>query len=232
MNWIIEHTEKSKADYIMQKDAYLLEHLERPTLHLYSWARDAATYGCFTKPEAFLDLDKAKLLDLDLAKRPTGGGIVFHITDLAFSVLLPESHPKFSINTLENYAFVNEAVIETIKDMNIISNLLSFEPFALDNSCKYFCMAKPTKFDVMIDSKKIGGASQRRTKKGFLHQGTISIKPLSYDYLRQVLLKGTKVIEAMQQNSAYLLKENATKKQVEEMRQALQAGLTRSLIKR
>jgi lipoate-protein ligase A len=232
MNWIIERTEKSSANFIMQKDAQLLEALDYPTLHFYEWEKDTATYGCFIKPQEFLDLNKVALLDLDLAKRPTGGGIVFHITDLAFSVLLPFNHPAFSINTLDNYAFVNEAVIETIKELNISSQLLSFEPTPMDLSCKHFCMAKPTKFDVMVEGRKIGGASQRRTKKGFLHQATISIALLPEEYLKEVLLPGTKVIEAMQQNSASLLGKGVSKKDIEEMRIILKQGLEKTLKKR
>lgn len=232
MQWIIEHTKKSPAAFIMEKDEKLLQNLHVPILHFYEWQKDAATYGCFVKPEDFLDLKKVNQFNLDLAKRPTGGGIVFHITDLAFSVLLPNEHPKFSINTLDNYAFVNEAVIETIKELNITSHLLSFEPIPLDTSCKHFCMAKPTKYDVMIEGRKIGGASQRRTKKGFLHQATISIALLSEEYLKEILLPGTKVIEAMQQNSASLLPKNASKQDIEEMRCLLKKGLQKALLKR
>ncbi len=38
-----------------------------------------------------------------------------------------------------------------------------------------FCMEKPTKYDVVSGGKKIVGAAQRKTKDGFLHQGTISL---------------------------------------------------------
>lgn len=229
MSWIIETTLPSPADVIMQKDAHLLNELQAPVLHFYEWEKEAATYGCFTRPEKLLNMDAVKALNLDLAKRPTGGGIVFHISDLAFSVLIPENHPQFSINTLENYALINEQVAEAIKELNINPILLPQEPTALDESCRFFCMAKPTKYDLMVQGKKMGGASQRRTKKGFLHQGTISIALLPNTYLEQVLLPGTRVLEAMMQNSASLLPLNASKKEIEEMRVLLKQSLKRSI---
>jgi lipoate-protein ligase A len=232
MNWTYEKTLKQSASFIMEKDARLLESVETPTLHFYEWQNDAATYGCFTNPQNFLNLDNVKKQQLDLAKRPTGGGIVFHITDLAFSVLLPSSHKKFSINTLENYAFVNEAVIESIQNLKLTPTLLKEEIIPLDTACNYFCMAKPTIYDVIIEGKKIAGASQRRTKKGFLHQGTISIAPLCPSFLQDILLPGTKVFEAMQLNSSYLLKENSTKREIEDLRLTLINEITKTLARR
>jgi lipoate-protein ligase A len=35
------------------------------------------------------------------------------------------------------------------------------------------CFANPVSADVMIDSRKIAGAAQRRTRAGLLHQGSI-----------------------------------------------------------
>lgn len=230
MRWTIEYTKKASASFIMQKDASLLENLSSPILHLYEWANDAATYGYFTKPEQFINLERAKELKLDLAKRPTGGGIVFHICDLAFSVLIPTGHPKFSLNTLENYALINESVIQVIRKLHKGPlSLLPEELSPLDLSCKQFCMAKPTKYDVMIHGKKIGGASQRRTKLGLLHQGTIAIALLPTTYLEKVLLPGTQVIEAMHQNSASLLGTNWTKKDLEEMRSTVQQLLAQTV---
>lgn len=233
--WKILNSGRLSGEKIMQIDHDLLKNLSpssEPILHFYEWASDSATYGYFTKPEEFLNLEKAQELSLQLAKRTTGGGIVFHLSDLAFSLLLPSSHPKFSINTLDNYALINNQVIKSLNTQirkNLSFHLLPEEPIPLDAHCKKFCMAKPTKYDVIIQGKKIGGASQRRTKAGLLHQGTISIAPLPLSYLQQILLPGTAVIEAMQRNSAYLLEENWTQKELQEMRKLLQAALQENI---
>jgi lipoate-protein ligase A len=49
-------------------------------------------------------------------------------------------------------------------------------------------MAKPTKYDVMWEGKKVGGGAQRRTKYGFLHQGTISLGRPDEEFLSGILL--------------------------------------------
>ena len=59
-----------------------------PLLHLYQWDGPSATYGYFIDPSKYLDLNKLRQHHVALARRPTGGGIVFHIWDLAFSFLI------------------------------------------------------------------------------------------------------------------------------------------------
>lgn len=211
IDWNILDTGTRLAVENMLLDAELLETLDPhalPILHFYDWDGDSATYGHFVRPSDFLNLSQARKFGLNLAKRPTGGGIVFHIWDLAFSVLIPAGHPQFSENTLETYAFVNNAVLAAV------SSFLGSRPVlipenapAFDTSCTRFCMAQPTKYDVVMHGKKIAGAAQRKTKKGFLHQGTIALKMPSEEYLGAILLPETKVLEAMLANTFPLLGE-------------------------
>lgn len=187
------------AEDNMRLDEKLLEELTQPTLHLYRWARPSATYGYFIRPAEHLDLDKATLRHLDLARRPTGGGIVFHIWDLAFSFLLPSSHPAFSLGTLDNYRFVNQAVLEVVQTFFSFSGeLVVQEALSLGDERLNFCMAKPTQYDVVVQGTKVAGAAQRRRKQGYLHQGTISLAYPQIDLLQDVLLSKKDVLEAIQ----------------------------------
>lgn len=221
--WKIIYTPKSAAQEIMAKDAFLLEGLENePILHFYEWSRPSATYGMFTEPKNFLK----NLELLDLAKRPTGGGIIFHISDFAFSVLIPRSHPRFSQNTLENYALINEAVGKTVEKLTRKqTELLPLEPMPQDPACKFFCMAKPTKYDVMVQGRKVGGAAQRQTRRGFLHQGSVCVANLPPSFLDEVLLPGTAVLAAMQQNSFSLLPNGWNQQELKQMRGEVRALL-------
>lgn len=196
----------NSAEDNMRFDEKLLDALKTPTLHLYQWARPSATYGYFIRPEKHLDLKKAQLRHLDLARRPTGGGIVFHIWDLAFSFLLPSSHPAFSLSTLENYKFVNNAVLEVMRsffslrepvELYRAGGMIAQNAPSLSPDCQHFCMAKPTQYDVVHKGMKIAGAAQRKRKQGYLHQGTISLAYPHIDLLNDVLLSKKDVLEAM-----------------------------------
>lgn len=190
---------------IMAKDAALLAALDPegpPLLHLYEWDRPCLTHGYFINPALYLDLDALQAEGIVPVRRPTGGGIIFHLTDLAFSVLIPAKHPKFSLNPLDNYVFVNQWIAEAIGDFipkESFPKLYSPAPCCRAEREIPFCMAKPTPFDIMVKGKKIGGAAQRRTKLGLLHQGSLSLSPPPVDLLRKVIKEGEGVVEAMQE---------------------------------
>lgn len=190
------------AEKIMRFDGNLLENLDpngKPILHFYRWAKPSATYGYFISPEKHLDLKKAEEKGLALARRPTGGGIIFHIWDLAFSFLMPSGHPAFSENTLENYRFVNEAVLAAMKSLFPLNQaeLIAEEGKSQGSECRNFCMAKPTQYDVVFEGLKVAGAAQRRRKQGYLHQGSISLAYPKVDLLKAVLLSEKEVLQAM-----------------------------------
>lgn len=195
-------TGTAAAQTNMDQDEQLLNSLDPngdPILHLYEWDRPSATYGYFADPAQHFDLDKVKSRGLGLGRRPTGGGIVFHIWDFAFSFLMPSGHPAFSLNTLENYRFVNEAVRDAVSSyFSVSESILTPESFSSSNpDCQNFCMAKPTQFDVVYQGKKIAGAAQRKKNQGYLHQGTISLAAPHLDLLRDVLRSKDAVFEAM-----------------------------------
>jgi len=231
MGWNILETKATSASANMALDAQLLENLggqEKPILHLYEWERESATFGYFIKPEELLNLEEAEKRGIDLARRPTGGGVVFHVWDLAFSVLVPSKSPLFSTNTLDNYNLVNRVVKEVVQEfigqeMNLTPDDAPFQ----DQICTHFCMARPTKYDVMLEGKKIAGAAQRKTKDGFLHQGTIALMRPDEELLT-ALLPSAAVREAMMQTTFPLLKDP---RDLREGRQELCEHLKRHFIK-
>ena len=234
--WKILDTGAAGAAENMALDQTLLEGLgeeKRPILHFYDWKRESATYGYFTDPEKYLRPEEVKKRGLDLAKRSTGGGIVFHIWDLAFSVLVPAQCELFSKNTLENYRFVNQTVLKAAQEFLRLHKGLSLRPqdsVALDGACRSFCMARPTKYDLMLKGKKVAGAAQRQTKLGFLHQGTIALILPDFNYLDDLLKEGKHVIAGMRQSTYPLLGEKATIKELPEGREELKQLLKTEFI--
>jgi lipoate-protein ligase A len=224
LSWQIIESGHLSPEAVMAKDAFLLAQLgleSPPLLHFYEWDSPCLTYGYFTDPARYLDMEALRHCGLQAARRPTGGGIIFHLSDLAFSVLVPASHSHFSLNTLDNYAFINQKVAKVIAHFSHSLSqpqLLHSETSCSNQDCKAFCMAKPTQYDLIIDGKKVGGAAQRRTKHGLLHQASLSLLFPPIDLLCRLLKNHEVVLEAMQRNSYCLLSRQSTVKDLQEAR--------------
>lgn len=195
MEWKILDTGASSAHENMETDRRLLAELTTPVLHLFEFEAESATFGHFIEPFEHLREEGVKKRNLQLARRPTGGGIIFHLWDFTFSLLIPSTHPAYSLKPLDNYARVNQWVSKALK-----SHKLTFLEEHTENSP--FCMARPTIYDIMLDGKKVGGCAQRRTKEGFLHQASLSLAPPSREYLEDLLPE--KVIDEMERQSSHL----------------------------
>ncbi len=229
--WKIFHSGKKVASENMKLDEELLKKMkpsDPPMLHLYGWSSPSATYGYFIEPEKLLKKDSG----LTLSRRPTGGGVLFHLWDLAFSVFIPSRHPGYSDDVMKNYKYVNDAVLLAVK--GFLKNaspvdLLPVDPVALDSYCEHFCFAKPTKYDVMIGGKKVAGAAQRKKQNGFLHQGSISLALPKFDFLESILPLGSRVVDAMKIHTFAPLPSSATEEEIEDARRELSSHLQKTI---
>jgi len=236
MSWEIINTGLASASMLMEKDRLLLEELPgrtKPLLHLYQFAGNSATYGHFVDPYQFFSSECAREQELDLARRPTGGGVIFHLWDLAFSVLVPACSSLFSHNTMENYATVNRPVLRAVQTFlqKKEGELSPQDGEILGPGCAHFCMAKPTKYDVVLEGKKIAGAAQRKTRHGFLHQGSISLLMPSEAWVASVLKPGLNVLDGMLTYTFPLLGKQATLQDLEEGRKRIQELLLQEITK-
>lgn len=164
-----------------------------PILRFYEWSVPSATYGYFLNPDDYFDREGLQKHSLALARRPTGGGVIFHTCDFAFSVIVPAGHPFYSLDPLLSYHEINSRVLKAI-EKGSLSDDFQCSPGG-------FCMAKPTKYDLLLEGRKVGGAAQRKTKKGLLHQGSLYLAHPDPELLHNVLKNGKQVAEEMQASS-------------------------------
>lgn len=227
IRWEVIESGSLSPEAIMAKDVALLAQLDPhgpSLLHFYEWNGPCVTYGYFTDPDRHLYLQALQQYGLQIARRPTGGGMIFHLFDFACSILLPAHHPHVSLNTLENYAFINQkvaAAMAQLTEQTQHPKLLQKEPICLSQECHAFCMAKPTQYDLILEGKKVGGAAQRRTKQGLLHQTSLSLLLPPLDLLRQFLKNGETIVEAMQQHSVALFSQECSANDLQMTREKL-----------
>ncbi len=237
---------KKSAEENMEYDKQLLLSLNpscsTPILHFYDWQEPSATYGYFNSPLTLLNPAAIDKHQLHLARRPTGGGIIFHQYDFAFSFLLPSSHPSFSLNTLVNYHLVNTMIANTLQPfLKSLLNPLELQSQQectkrcsnnrlIDKQLRNFCMALPTVYDVICGDLKLAGGAQRRTKQGFLHQASIALTLPPENFLNEIL-DNAAISLAMKKHTFHLLEIGATPEDQKSIKKSLKNKLAENFSK-
>jgi lipoyl(octanoyl) transferase len=165
----------------MAIDQALLESAAAPSIRFYRWESPALSFGYFGR---FADVaDKAS--ERDLVRRWTGGGIVFHSEDLTYSVVIPADDPVFAEASMSIYENVHRALRKALvangqsAELALAASVLDAGSEIVDRG--YNCFANPVRADVLIDSRKVAGAAQRRTRGGLLQQGSVQYVDLGND---------------------------------------------------
>jgi lipoate-protein ligase A len=125
-----------------------------PTLRFYGWAPPAVSIGYFQGLHEEVDATACKTAGIDVVRRITGGGAVFHHHEVTYSIVLPLSHPLARPNILDSYRLLLGGIIEGLSILGIEAE------FAPIN-------------DIIAGGKKISGNAQTRKLGCLLQHGTI-----------------------------------------------------------
>jgi len=164
----------------MQKDAALFtaqETARQPETHLrfYSWAGPAVSFGYAQKPEKLLNLTKARKLGVETIVRITGGGMVFHQPgELTYALVAPLSAlPKGIIPSCN---FISEIFIRALQKIGVKAELAARAGFNGDY-LRDICFARPAKYEVVCNGKKLLGSAQKRGRRVLLQHGSLALEP-------------------------------------------------------
>ncbi|MFQ6042876.1 MAG: biotin/lipoate A/B protein ligase family protein, partial [Candidatus Poribacteria bacterium] len=200
--WRLSQTGKNTAAMNMAIDeALMLRQMEDalPTLRFYGWTRPSFSFGYFQKIAEEINLPKCRELGIDLVRRPTGGGTVIHGWDLTYSVAVPLDNPLIPKDTLESYRLISECIIAGLRQLDIKAEHYSERSIG-DETLRNICLTNPTKYDVLIDSRKVAGAAQRRKQGVMLHQGYIALD-MPPDYMTTLVSKQGDLSQAVTTSS-------------------------------
>lgn len=179
---------RASAEWNMKRDVMLFESFfrDRSGFRLYGWKERCVTVGRNREfPET----------TLEVARRPTGGGVVFHSYDIAFSFFINDNSPLWHSSVMDTYFEVSE----------IIRNLLikkGFEvkyPEGAPEGRREMCFERAESHELVINGRKVVGCALLKRGKRFLAQGTIylTLHPAEMERELCVLLKdrGFEIIE-------------------------------------
>ena len=158
-----------------------------PTLRFYKWKSPAVSYGYFQKVEDDVNIPYCRSKKIDFVRRPTGGGIVLHMGELTYSLIVNLEFFPGSSDVISTYRIVHGAIKSGLMSLGI-KGVYGCEEKGMAIKKPGFCFTRATKYDVMVNNSKIAGSAQRRFDPILLHQGYIMIEDIMNG--SEILLKG------------------------------------------
>jgi lipoate-protein ligase A len=178
----------------MAIDAALLEDIEkssepRTTLRFYAWARPTLSLGRNQKAEKAADLAYCRDQGIAVVHRPTGGRAVLHDDELTYAIISNDSS-YFGDTIYANYKRVSEALCAGFNLLGIPAVLApdTVKPDGLPEGVDPPCFLSPSRYELMVNGRKIVGSAQRRLRRSFLQHGSM---PIRIDF--QALARATRM---------------------------------------
>lgn len=184
------------------------------TIRFWRWLPSTVSIGCFQSIEREVDLEVAKRYGVDVVRRITGGGAVFHDHggELTYSVVCKQGDVPDDI--IESYRLICGGLVQGFDQLGLRAE---FNPVN----------------DVLGNGKKISGSAQTRRWGSVLQHGTMLISP---DVRRMFeLLKvspekiSDKFIASVFERVTTIERELERKPSFEEVREAMIKGFGKSL---
>ena len=125
-----------------------------PTIRFYGWKPSAVSIGIFQALRNEVNLDAAKTAGVDVIRRQTGGGAVYHdnLGEVTYSIIGPLS--MFPQNVLKSYELLCADIISSLQSLGIDARFVNIN-------------------DVLVEEQKISGSAQTRRNGILLQHGTI-----------------------------------------------------------
>ncbi len=177
-SWRILHYQVHSAFENMAIDEAIFrevqDHRSPPTIRFYGWRRPSISLGYFQDLHLDVNLDACRRFGIDVVRRPTGGKAVLHEDDLTYAVIARQEG-RFEPGILQTYLAISRCLGRALKDWGIPVDYAESgrpSPGALMNAS---CFAKPSRYELLVNGRKICGSAQARSGGAFLQHGSILI---------------------------------------------------------
>jgi lipoyl(octanoyl) transferase len=149
-----------------------------PMLRLYGWDPPAITIGRYQAMDC-IDIVACREDGVEIVRRVTGGGAIFHDNEITYSVVWPDAGIDRPGGIDRTFETINAFILEAYRSLGL-------DPaYAKDHQRQgnspgrtQFCFSGNELYDILIEGKKIGGNAQRRVRGAVLQHGCI---PLAID---------------------------------------------------
>jgi len=223
-NWRLLRLETHDAYTNMAIDEAILtartRNLAPNTIRFYRWNPSAVSIGKFQSIENEVQLDKCKKYGVDVVRRITGGGAVYHDTEgeITYSVVANKKDLKAeNINAV--YAKFYGGIAEALRILGVNTDFNEGNAKTCPN--------------LTVNSKKISGSAQSHKKGVVLQHGTLLVDvdlEEMFTFLRVLWAKTCmEVVNVAKHKITSIHKEIERAVSIKEVEQALIQGFRRAL---
>lgn len=147
-----------------------------PTLRFYGWKPSAVSLGYFQIPESEINVSYCRENHIDIVRRPTGGKAVFHEDDLTYSLVSREDTPPFSPGILGTYLMISRCILEGIGGLGVRAEMAETGRSSGGEGPESHCFSSPSRYEILVDGRKICGSAQTRSNGAFLQHGSLLLR--------------------------------------------------------
>lgn len=130
-----------------------------PCLRLYAWEPRAVSIGYFQGLRDEVDEARCRELGVDVVRRLTGGGAVFHADEITYSLIVPDSDPLAAGSILDTYRTICAGIVEGLAELGLAAEFAPLNDIVVRTADGA--------------SKKLSGNAQTRRKGCLLQHGTV-----------------------------------------------------------
>ncbi len=152
-----------------------------PTVRFYAWLAPAVSIGRFQQIDRDIDLAACRKRSVDIVRRPTGGKAVLHGQDLTYAVAGIEQRDGFPADIIGTYRRISRCLIQGLRGMGIEAQTAGEGRALPETPVKASCFSAPSRYELLVQGRKICGSAQVRSQGAFLQHGSLL---LTFDPLR------------------------------------------------
>ncbi len=144
------------------------------TVRVYQWKPGCLSVGYHQDP-ATVNWEACRQQGIDVTRRQTGGGGIYHDTygDISYSIAAPLE--EFPNDLLEAYHRLCEPVLDALERMGVEANFVEHEVESLYTPACYLRGLHPA-HDIVAGGKKISGNAQYRRKNAVIQHGSLTYR--------------------------------------------------------
>lgn len=143
------------------------------TLRVYTWSPSALSLGYHQDPET-IDWAFCEGQEIDIVRRPTGGGAIYHDThgDISYSLVAPaEALPG---DLMETYELLCEPLFDALEALGVDATLADESAPSIHEPACYLRGIDPAHDVVAPDDRKLSGNAQYRRHDSVIQHGSLT----------------------------------------------------------